>query len=1172
MTAEDRLSGFNDGQLAAITVPERTLIVSAGAGSGKTTVLTQRILESIIKGVDISQILVVTFLRSAAASLRSKLYSLLLEYVNENPGKTGVARNLYLIPSARISTVDSFCLDIVRENFSALSIPPGVRVIDTCENAILLDTCLEKFIERKLAENDKRTLLLCDNFADYRSLRGFKDAVCAVLAKYRALPFWRERVAAASRRALDSAAAAEKGGFFACECGAEARALTVERMRSALKCAYSLHVSCDTYFSKESDFRKIDYTVEFLEEFVAVAEDGGSYADIASYLKSWAPPRNAIIKDEEFKELFNGEFKQIETAVKKSAALFSGTEEEAIEGHCRMAKIVEAFNGFVLEFEREYYESKKTRSALDFADFEQLALELLGSENADGTLYRTEFCETLRAGIKEIYVDEYQDINPLQDMIFRLISKENNRFMVGDVKQSIYRFRNSSVKIFMEYLKNFADLDEKASTGRVFLNENFRSRGPVLDFVNLLFEKLYTEQTAGFSYENEKLRFPKKKEPCVSAPVEVDLFTGENARVETEAEFVAAEIRSLVESGAYKYGDIAVIMRSTSSNGIVFRKAFDAAGIPYASDKKEDFLSFPEIQLALAVLRAVDDPLDDISLAASLRSPVFRFTAEDLYEIKRYYAYDSLYECLRHAAASYLRRSGKGHIYKANRKVKEVRRRPGAFLSHSQRQGERPGDETCKKCADALSMLLSLKRSGAECSGSRLIWLMYQKTGLVSLCSCEKGGEKRVSHLNSLYKFALDYEKTSFRGLSEFLRYLEISAGEGNFNPESEDDEKELVKILTIHQSKGLEYPVVFVSDTGKKFNDSDQNAGYLVSEHGDLTCCLVDGFVKKSPAAHELQKEKEKRSSRIDELFCLYVALTRAMERLYVTGVLENPKAKEFFACSRAAEWIYGVIGNINHPCFVLNENPAPKTFTAEKASAEEETVPESVFRRALEFEYPEPMSSKVPAKAAVSELRKGILEDDEYTRSISASECEKVPSFASVRDDAASIGTSTHLFMQFASFENVLANGVENETERLVSAGMIAAADAARVDKRALGVFFASPLCREIMESPRVMREKRFNIIEDSALLSGVAGENVMIQGVIDCFFQNPDGTYTVVDYKTDRVKREDGEETLKARHSMQILYYCRAIERMTGGKVSRAVLWSFSLGRAVEVPYEG
>ena len=165
MTAEDRLSGFNDGQLAAITVPERTLIVSAGAGSGKTTVLTQRILESIIKGVDISQILVVTFLRSAAASLRSKLYSLLLEYVNENPGKTGVARNLYLIPSARISTVDSFCLDIVRENFSALSIPPGVRVIDTCENAILLDTCLEKFIERKLAENDKRTLLLCDNFA-----------------------------------------------------------------------------------------------------------------------------------------------------------------------------------------------------------------------------------------------------------------------------------------------------------------------------------------------------------------------------------------------------------------------------------------------------------------------------------------------------------------------------------------------------------------------------------------------------------------------------------------------------------------------------------------------------------------------------------------------------------------------------------------------------------------------------------------------------------------------------------------------------------------------------------------------------------------------------------------------------------------------------------------------
>ncbi len=1169
---EDRLSKFNGEQKAAITEPGRTLIVSAGAGSGKTTVLTQRILESLLRGTDISDIVVVTFLRSAAASLKSKLYSLLLEHTESNPGDRRAARNMYLIPSARISTVDSFCLDLVRENFGALSVPPGVRVIDSCENSILLDSCLDKFIERKLAENDAVTLSLCDNFAAYRSLDGFKKAVCSALDKYRALPFWRTRVDAASKRALDSAAIAEKEGFFATACGKELRRYATESLRRQLRRTYSLRGTFETYFTKESDFRKLDYTAEYIEELLSIAEKGASFDDIGSYLASFASPRNATIKDETLKKEFESEYNIIKNALNELKLYFGRGEKEAIAEHRRMAETVDRFNNFVIEFESEYYRAKLARSSLDFADFEQLALELLGSEDPDGTLRRTEFCETLRAGIKELYIDEYQDINPLQDMIFRLISNENNRFMVGDVKQSIYRFRNSSVKIFLGYLGSFPDLGAKAPNGRVFLNSNYRSNKPVLDFVNLLFEKLYTERTVGASYENERLRYPDTKEPGAAAPVEVDLFSGKDVTAETEAEYVASEIRSLVAEGKYGYGDIAVLMRSTSTNGAIYRKAFDAADIPYASDKKEDFLSFPEIQLALAVLRAVDDPLDDISLAAALRSPVFRFTAEDLYEIKRYYAYESLYECLRHAAASYARRSEKRRVYKANKRVKDVRQRPGVFLSHLPRKGARPCEETCKKSAAALRTILSLKRSGAECSGSRLIWLMYQKTGLVSLCSCEKGGEKRVSHLNSLYKFALDYEKTSFRGLSEFLKYLELSAADGGFSPESEEDDRSAVKILTIHQSKGLEYPVVFVSCTGKQFNENDLKGDYLISAEGDLSCVLVENFVKKRPLAFEMQKENERNSLHIDELFCLYVALTRAMERLYVTGVLESPKAKEFFACSRAAEWIYGVIGNINHPCFVLNENPAPKTFTAEKASAAEETVPESVFRRALEFEYPEPMSSKVPAKAAVSELRKGILEDDEYTRSISASECEKVPSFASVRDDAASIGTSTHLFMQFASFENVLANGVENETERLVSAGMIAAADASRVDKRALGVFFASPLCREIMESPQVVREKRFNIIEDSALLSGVAGENVMIQGVIDCFFQNPDGTYTVVDYKTDRVKREDGEETLKARHSMQILYYCRAIERMTGGKVSRAVLWSFSLGRAVEVPYEG
>ena len=293
------------------------------------------------------------------------------------------------------------------------------------------------------------------------------------------------------------------------------------------------------------------------------------------------------------------------------------------------------------------------------------------------------------------------------------------------------------------------------------------------------------------------------------------MFSGSGAASEREAAYTASVIRSLVDGGNYKYGDIAVIMRSAKENGIIYRRAFDALGIPYASDKKENFLAFPEIELALAILRSVDDPLDDISLASALRSPVFRFDAEDLYSVKRYYAYESLYACVRRAAASFTRGETVKKVYRAAKRLCEYPRRRGIFPYHALRKGERPTAETRKKCRDAVALLLSLRRSGAECSAGGMIRLMYQKTRLISLCAAEKDGEKRVSHLNTLYKFALDYEKTSFRGITEFLAYLEKAASGDDFGFDPEQDENELVKILTVHQSKGLEYPVCFVSATG---------------------------------------------------------------------------------------------------------------------------------------------------------------------------------------------------------------------------------------------------------------------------------------------------------------------------------------------------------------------
>ncbi|MBO4501726.1 MAG: UvrD-helicase domain-containing protein [Clostridia bacterium] len=1169
--AEKKEIVFSKSQIDAIDAADKTLVVSAGAGSGKTTVLTERILRRLIAGTDITEILVVTFLRSAALSLRTHLYDALTEYSVSHPQDAHITRSIYMLPAARISTVDSFCLDIVRDNFNALSLPPALRVIDDCENEIITENCLDRLIDAGLASEDKDFLSLCGNFADYRSFDSFKKLVSGVMSKYRALPFWRETVTSEAESLESDASLAKKNGFFACECGKELKEYVSRNIAAAQKIAHELRSECEIMLSSEKEFAQIDCVCDLIENVTGSLERGCSFDELYSLLYEINIVTKPTFKDSSFNEYYKPAMEQIKEYLTECSAAFSNDESGAVALYCEMAQTVKRFNDFVLKLDDECYAAKKARGALDFADIEQLALRLLG-ERTETEVKRTALCETIRAGIKEIYIDEYQDINPLQDTLFRLISRPDNRFMVGDVKQSIYRFRNSSAKIFMGYMERFPDLAEAKENARVFLNENYRSEKYILDFVNLVFENLYTEDTVGVSYENEKLRYPQSKDPAPSAPVEVDVFTGDGANAEREAEYVASCIKSLVESGEYGYGDIAVLMRSVTENGVVFRKAFDEAGIPYSSDQKANFLAFPEIRLALAVLRSIDDPLDDISLASALRSPVFRLKAQDLYAVKRYYAYDSLYDCVRSAALSYARHTQGKRVYKADRPRSLFKVRKSVFLSHGRRVGDRPTIHTRKKCHDALLLLASLRRSGVECSGSRMIWLMYQKTRMISLCAAEKGGEKRVANLYALYKFALEYEKTSFRGLSDFLIYLEKAAAGENFKPETEQDDSDFVKILTIHQSKGLEYPVCFVSAAGKSFNKSDLSKRCSISAEGRLSCSLVHGFVTERPLAFKLQLEKEKKNIWHDELYCLYVALTRARSRLYVTGIMKKlPDEQSFYESDSAIKWIYGALKDKNAAFFTLNENPEPKQFEKTKVKeSTEKTISADLFRKAAEFSYPLPSGSETPAKAAVSELRKGILEDDEYTRTVSVSEATKIPSFASEKADAASVGTSTHLFMQFADFGLTESEGVKAEIERLADIGMITRDDASRIDLMALETFFRSGLCSLIKASPLVVRERRFNLIEDSSMLSRPAGEKVMIQGVIDCFFKNPDGTFTVVDYKTDRVRREDGEQVLIERHSFQIRYYCRAVERMTGGKVSRALLYSFALGKSVEVPY--
>lgn len=1177
---------FTPAQQKAINTRNKTLLVSAGAGSGKTTVLTRRILERIREGVNINDILVVTFTNAAAASMKDKLYNTLLEELAKNPSDRKLVYTIYNLPSAKISTIHSFCLDLISTNFAALSLPPAMRVADAAESQILLDTCLEDLIDKSFENDDKGFLTLCDAFAGEKNLDGLKSIATSIYKKFRAFPYWKNCISKAVEEEEAQLEGAGEKGVFATSSGSLMLEMMRERVDTFRRHANNFYTTLSAVATKEKSFNCLNSIADNLQKLdLALGRENPSYNEIREVLTEF---KFETLFKSDLPEPVSKEYENLRDGVKNEISSYvkylAKEHDEVVSDYRRVNELNKLMNSFIIALDDAYAAAKKARGILDFSDLEQFTLELLGQPTPGG-IVRTDLCRGLRQSLSEIYIDEYQDINPLQDTIFRLLSREDNLFMVGDVKQSIYRFRNARADIFLGYLKDFPILEESDKKAKIFLPENHRSQKYILDFVNLLFDNLYTNENMNASYAQERLVYPEGKKDENPYPVWVNLFEDGESPAEDEAEFVARTINRLVNEGEggkrYEYGDIAVILRAVSTSGREFERAFIRHSIPYTVEKSSDFLAEPEILLALSILRIMDNPIDDISLAAALRSPVFGFTANDLYEVKRYYAFEFLYDCVVRCSADYKRFLNAGKRYKANKNFRRVTRRPFPLIIRQTPSGQRPDTVIRKKCYDFTQCLKRLRALAAESPANRLIWDMYMQTSLVSLCAAEENGKKKVQNLYTLYQYALDFEASSFKGLSSFLSYISDIAGSYGSSLGGGEGDKDRVKIMSVHKSKGMEFPVCFVSALGKKFNITDLSDKYIVRDDGYVFYNLRSNgnLTEYIPFIKHAAAFAEKKALYREELRCLYVALTRAKERLFVTGVSQNSKkdygeeGKGFFESKSYLDWILPILKSTDRLCFDIRHNlPDYYSVKAKVENTGEYAVPDEVFIDAVNFVYPYGSGYRVPAKAAVSELRKGILEDGEYTRTVSKSEATKIPSFAAGRKDFTAIGSATHLFMQFADFANVDKNGVLAEIDRLVGIKMITPEEGSLIDVKAVEEFFTSPLKDEISRSKLVFREKRFNLIEESSLVSGETGEKVMIQGVIDCFFQNPDGTFTVVDYKTDRLPKEGGEDILKNRHSLQIKYYCRAAEKITGSKVTKAYLYSFSLGKAIEVDYEG
>ena len=1144
MTSPTRIEPeFTTNQRLAINTRNKDILVSAGAGSGKTTVLTKRLIEKILAGDSVTDFLVVTFMKAAAADIKRKLYDALMKETANDPSNKHVYRQSLLVGEANICTISAYCLSLVKENFALLGISPRVRVLDETEADMMLRNVVEQLVFEGYDEENKEFLLLSDTFTGEKNDNDLIDKMVKLYNNLRVTLDRYEMLDNCADNLENEAEIIRMYGLFASKTGREIRERLKHFYDEYIAAAYDVYDYAATVATDDSYLAPLD---KYIKAFELVRDSLD--CDYVNYCNTVETAfKNIRLASSGCEKAHRETVKAMKDKIgeahsKVKERYVRGNDEYNAESFEKSAEIVRAVNSFLKKIDERYEEQKKESGVLDYTDFEQKALQLLETKDENGNSVPTELCLKKQSLFKEILVDEYQDVNPMQDRLFALLSGKSNRFMVGDVKQSIYRFRNAYPDIFLGYKDAYHHdpEDKTAKNAKIFLRENFRCGESVINYVNHLFDIATENREYRREYDGEWLvkatKRTDKKNPVVIAVADKESGKSDESRA-SEAEYIAREILRLINDEAsdegekFSFSDFCVMLGAMKGYSIEYEKAFSKYGIPYKTEVSENFLENPDIRLAISALKAIDDPTDDISLCALMRSPICNFTADELYTIRRVIGDCSFWRAVSEAAEA--------------------------------------DDALAKKCQGFIARLSDWRYESLNVSCADFVKGFLVSSGLLRISSTT---DNRVSML-LLYDYANRYSSNENHGLSGFLDYIaELSNGERQISDAAKGGESDAVSFITVHKSKGLEYKVCFLANSDKKFR-SLKNSDVITLLRGEGIYFRLRDRVKYTsfdPLCNINAVDREKEIAVGEELRKLYVALTRAKERLYITGSAEIGWEDKRYINTAAKSWLdlvlCSVIGREKKPFFeVCKIDKGSFGGFIKRDTRKREIEPTRAMIDALEFEYKYKNASVSAAKISVSELREGLLEDDEYNRtalSVPESRVSIKPRFASKKQvgfDA--IGTANHLFMQFCDMKNVDSLGVLNEADRLVSIRMISQEQREMLDLDALARFFKSDLYAQIKSSPRVYREKRFSVSDKI----GVGDDTILVQGVIDCFFENADGSYTVVDYKTDRVKTAN---ELVNRHKVQLDYYKKAVERMTGKTVSRVLLYSFALNCEVEV----
>ncbi len=1167
------------------------LLVSAAAGSGKTRVLVERLMNYIRSGFDIDQFLVITFTNAAAAELRDRIAQSINELLVQHPENRHLRRNVTLVYKAQISTIDAFCLNFLRECGPAAGLDPDFRICDEAEGKALGQTAMETVLERRYQgiESDGNFQTLVEALADDRDDQTLEDVIYEVHGKIQSHPdplkWLQERK---KDYEVDPSCSLEQTswGSILLEDGREQTDYWAEEINRLLDLIQEDPVLDQNY--RES----LEATLHHLQGLSDAMRRGWDEA-----VKMGPVPFPTPKKKKGADPVLKGQVKQVRDLCKKQMnqvkerfSIFSGQAMEELRAD---APAMIALLDVVAEYDQELTALKNRRRLLNFADAEHLTARLLQEPDGRQSALAAEWSKRY----VEIMVDEYQDTNAVQNAIFQALSAGDNLFMVGDVKQSIYRFRLADPTIFLEKYENYADgsVAEEGEGRTLRLSRNFRSRPEILEAVNFIFRNVMSKRVGEMDYTDEEALIPGREDflPDSRYRVELDCVDLSNLSEDPdeekpkkdliEARAVVRRIAELLREGLpagdhpVTPDDIVILLRSPGPVISCYIQALDEAGLPWRAEGGREFYETTEISTALAFLQIIDNPRQDVPLLAVLRSPLYDVSPDWLAEL-RAEGQGSIYDCLK--------------------------------------AGEERGDPECRKFLDELAELRSLS---AEESSYRLIWYLYEQTGLLSVFSSMPEGEYRRANLLALFDAAREFENSEHKGLFDFLNHIGRMRDSNSPVP-VETKSGSGIRILSIHKSKGLEFPVVFLCGLDHQFNESDSRATILFHNQYGLGPKHTDRqrMVRYTTAARDAVSLQLRREMRSEELRLLYVAMTRAEHKLFLFTAVNGARGTTLSSLAVQAEcppspwqmsqaramdaWVLtpALCRRESTPLWadLEQERPSPpedpgpeweirllpgeeyeQPLPAEEKPAEE-TEPERLEMTAEElterfqWQYPHQSSVNMPSKLTATQL-KGREKDGEISEEAAellpqrSSAGLRRPIFEKERPlTATEKGTALHLVMQYLNYEKTNTDGeIREEISRLIAEQFVTPAQGNSVNPRVIRLFFRSNVGKRLKMAVRVEREFKFSMLvpAEDYYPEGEPGESLLLQGVVDCWFQEADGTVTVVDFKTDRVTENTVEERAKG-YRPQLDAYSRALSEVLELPVSQKCLWFFAVNQQI------